>query len=71
MLLFAVFLAFLTAVIFMEYESDSLRLDVPENSTLEMGPDDTMTDKANSAISHAIGHERYCMDSSRNIVRFG
>ena len=67
MLLFAVFLAFLTAVIFMEYESDSLRspldpMDSENGTVVEYTP--SMDD------SHfgEHGHERYCMDSTRNIV---
>ena len=70
MLLFAVFLAFLTAVIFMEYESDST---LPEDFDVN----GTATDAAAAASSldRAAAEEMmeshrssYCMDSTRNIV---
>lgn len=62
MLLFAVFLAFLTAVIFMEYESDSTEATDADNLTNLSG---------NATKSSGLSHSHrssYCMDSTRNIV---
>lgn len=62
MLLFAVFLAFLTAVIFMEYESDNTEATDAENLTNFSG---NATKSSGLAHSH---RSSYCMDSTRNIV---
>lgn len=62
MLLFAVFLAFLTAVIFMEYESDSTEATESDNVTDPMGNQSMTTPTSHSHRSS------YCMDSTRNIV---
>lgn len=65
MLLFAVFLAFLTAVIFMEYESDSTQNLLQNNIT------ESASTNHDSVDSRTHIHNRsnyYCMDSTRNIV---
>lgn len=64
MLLFAVFLAFLTAVIFMEYESDSSESVEIDNLNL------TSTGNTTRGVGDPPESHRssYCMDSTRNIV---
>jgi len=64
MLLFAVFLAFLTAVIFMEYESDSTEAEA-NNFTAPGNLSENSTRATSLSHSH---RSSYCMDSTRNIV---
>jgi len=67
MLLFAVFLAFLTAVIFMEYESDNPNvLVIPEMNTTSDDPLDP--DGGVDGFDVHSHRSEYCMDSSRNII---
>lgn len=75
MLLFAVFLAFLTAVIFMEYEADDTPPSGPldDNSTLTNNNNNNgvvFEETATSRSATASHSDRvvYCMDTTRNAV---
>ncbi|OXA45452.1 Transient receptor potential channel pyrexia [Folsomia candida] len=71
MLLFAVFLAFLTAVIFMEYESDSSAAELAAANLTETTGSGGVDGDGISEDARAHIHNRsnyYCMDTTRNIV---
>jgi len=68
MLLFAVFLAFLTAVIFMEYESDSTEANTQAESNYTGTTPAGHDDEAESRIHVHNRSQYYCMDSTRNII---